>query len=189
MKLSRRGVTERSGEHRTHESVGLRRRVKLNVPSQCSCNNSRCGGPCAAGSAGHGCSRPILRSISSAVRRLVTNVTTRRRPPQGHFQTSQPNVRCSRVAQSIASRSRSCRRESCCREPTSTCCECPSGRKVCPPRAREGAAFPLLLGAVVAALLFFSDGEAVASQPPDHAPAKALQEATAADWNRWAFGT
>ncbi len=73
----------------------------LNLSSQCSWNSSRCGGPCAALSGGHDCSKPMLRSITSVVRRFVTRETTRRWPPQGHFHTSQPNVRCSNVAQSI----------------------------------------------------------------------------------------
>lgn len=45
-----------------------------------------------------------MRSISSAVRRFVTSATTLRCPPQLHFQTSQANVRCSNVAQSILGR-------------------------------------------------------------------------------------
>ena len=42
----------------------------------------------ATGRGGAAGSRPRLRSISSAVRRLVTTAVTFLLPPQGHFQTS-----------------------------------------------------------------------------------------------------
>ena len=45
-------------------------------------------------------SRPRFRSISSAVRRLVTRAVTLRLPPQGQSQTSTPQVRAWSVAQS-----------------------------------------------------------------------------------------
>jgi len=45
---------------------------------------------------------PRLRSICSAVRWLLTAASALRLPPQGHVQTSTPNVRCSNVAQSSA---------------------------------------------------------------------------------------
>ena len=46
-------------------------------------DSSSCGGPCAPGNGGvRGGSRPRLRSISSAARRLVTMAITFRLPPQ-----------------------------------------------------------------------------------------------------------
>ena len=45
-------------------------------------------------------SRPRFRSISSAVRRLVTMAMTLRLPPQGHCHTSTPQVLACKVAQS-----------------------------------------------------------------------------------------
>ncbi|MHB8879424.1 MAG: hypothetical protein ACYC8T_37500, partial [Myxococcaceae bacterium] len=46
----------------------------------------------------------MFRNISSAVRRLVTTANTRRRPPHGQAQTSQPHVRACNVAQSSRGR-------------------------------------------------------------------------------------
>ena len=64
-------------------------------------DSASCGGPRSGGSSLRGVRRPSFRSNSSAVCRLVTNPTTRRRPPQrGHFQTSVPNVFACNVAQS-----------------------------------------------------------------------------------------
>ena len=91
------------GEVASGESVGRRVQPEPRVAlasRQGSATSCNCGGAWASGRGGSGWSRPRLRSTNSAVRGLVTRAMTRRRPPQPQTQTSQPNVRCSNVAQS-----------------------------------------------------------------------------------------